>query len=984
MKLGANELVILAKLTDEWLDLPDALRARWREEAIRRHPPLARAIAAFTATSVKRQTLPALTVAQEDDSPDPPGFSEGHCVGPYRLVHEIGRGGMGVVWLAEQSDGQLTRTVALKLPLQQVAQRGLRTRFTRERNILASLDHPGIAKLFDAGVADDGQPYMAMQYVSGHPLTVYCDQHLLDVPARVRLFVELLDAVQHAHSALVVHRDLKPGNILVTDERRVMLLDFGIAKLLDGESAPVALAQGQGSHTEFAGTALTLDYASPEQVSGQSVGTRTDIYSLGVVLYELLVGRRPYHLRRATRAAMEEAVLEQDVAPLGSRVDAALAAQRGTSARALVRTVRGDLDAVVLKALGKTPEARYATAQAFAEDLQRWLRQEPVSAQPDRPGYRLRRLLARRWRAFTVAAVVMSAIIGTTAVAINEAIDAERSSRAARDEARKATAVTAFLKDLFRSNSVGESDPAAARKRTAEELLDEGARRIPESLREAPEQQIELMHMMSQMYAEMRLPARAVELAEQAATVARKAYGETHPKALAELARWSLRAYAFDMNETGDRVLALVRPQLPRLAASDDVELRRVAAGVYEAMLHRDVIQHVGESLATARAAERLFASLPQADTNASRYNLMGVAYFKNLEFADAQRNFSASARLFALEGMSASAAPSFPAWLAQLQALTGRYTEAEASFIRANGLERHGDAGSARLIDWVLARYTRFLIDTGRANAALKLSRTGGPDADAKIRDALTHSPRALLAQVSALTRLGPVEQALVVLNRTDELGNPPHERIEAILELGRLSDAQGLLDATEHQLAEEEALASTDGRRYWRNRVTLALGQQNPAASKLLLEQSRKLLAPPGAGLAEIAMVEWLDAAVEQMQGQHASARQRLESALARIVRAPERPFLREWEARLQDSLGVSLGALGDTDGARRAFEAALEHYRAILDPKTSLLVGRVAMRLAALHRQTGRTLQAEPLQALADAIRHRHPMFERWMLF
>jgi serine/threonine-protein kinase len=333
--IDAQALAQLARLTDEWMDLTAAQRPQWREAMMRRHPALARAIASFTDADHDSATLPPVTLGAE---PGTDSHADGSRVGPFRLLREIGRGGMGTVWLAEQADGRMQRRVALKLPMIDVAPRAWLARYSRERDILATLDHPGIAKLFDAGVADGEQPYLAMQFVPGLTLTGHADAHGLDLPARLRLFIELLDAVQHAHSALVVHRDLKPSNILVNDDGRVVLLDFGIAKLLD-TAPPTPLEPGL---TEMAGVALTLDYASPEQVAGRAIGTRSDTYSLGIVLYELLAGQRPYRLRRSSRAAMEEAVLEQDLLP-PQRPDRARPCRplRHEACRAGPRTARG-------------------------------------------------------------------------------------------------------------------------------------------------------------------------------------------------------------------------------------------------------------------------------------------------------------------------------------------------------------------------------------------------------------------------------------------------------------------------------------------------------------------------------------------------------------------------------------------------------------------------------------------------------------------
>jgi len=509
MKLGADQLAILSRLGDQWLDLPQAQRRRWRDEAIRQYPELALPIAAIADDSAVSRVSPELNQTLTDRDDEEPVFSQGDTIGPYRLVREIGRGGMGVVWLADQDNGHITRTVALKLPLQHLAQRGLRTRFARERNILAALDHPGIAKMFDAGVAEDGQPYMAMQYVSGLAITTHCDQRRLDVAARLHLFIELLDAVQYAHSNLIVHRDIKPGNILVTTEGRVMLLDFGIAKLLNTQATTDVTGNGPAM-TEFVGTALTLDYASPEQVADQPVSTRTDIYSLGVVLYELLVGRRPYHLRRATRAALEEAVLGQDIRSLSSVVDDASAARYGGSRRKLAKTLRGDLDAIVLKALGKTPESRYATAQSFADDLCRWLDVRPVAAQVPSRWYLTRRHLQRHRWAVAGVALTVAGLTGGLGAALWQA-------GVAREETRVASATEVFLKRLFEANSVRQTDPARVQQMTVRQLLDRGAQRVTTQLDEVPEVRLRLLSTLADLYQEMLVMEPALRLRQEMA-----------------------------------------------------------------------------------------------------------------------------------------------------------------------------------------------------------------------------------------------------------------------------------------------------------------------------------------------------------------------------------------------------------------------------------------------------------------------------------
>ena len=329
--------------------------------------------------------------------------TSGMVVGPYRLLREIGAGGMGAVWLAERADGMLRRRVALKLPRLNWDAAGLAERMARERDILGDLEHPNIARLYDAGVDAQGRPFLAMEYVDGRPLDVYCDERGLGVRDRLELFLQVARAVAHAHARLVVHRDLKPSNILVTPEGNVRLLDFGIAKLIAGDAG---VESARETHlTRIAGRALTPEYASPEQIRGDAITVAVDVYSLGIVLYELLAGQRPYRIASMSAAAMEENVLRID-APSASTV-----ARDSTRARQL----RGDLDTILAKALKKAPAERYATVDAFAADVQRHLEGTPVLARPDSVGYRVSRFVRRHKVPVGVAALVVLAVLGGAA-----------------------------------------------------------------------------------------------------------------------------------------------------------------------------------------------------------------------------------------------------------------------------------------------------------------------------------------------------------------------------------------------------------------------------------------------------------------------------------------------------------------------------------------------------------------------------------------
>ena len=331
----------------------------------------------------------------------------GDVIGPYRLIRRLGAGGMATVWLAARDDGVLHRQVALKLPRDGWSL-GLVQRMARERDILGALEHPRIARLYDAGVTTEGRPWMAMERVSGLPIDAYCSAEDLDVTGRLRLFLQVTDAVSHAHARLIVHRDLKPSNILVTPEGEVRLLDFGVAKLLDEPDGATSL-------TQQLGRAVTPDYASPEQVSGKPVTVGTDVYSLGVVLYELFCGQRPYRLQRASRAALEEAILEADV-PAASTC--------AGSDRRLARQLRGDLDNILTKALRKDAGQRYLSVDAFAADLQRHLDGEAVLARAPTPRYRLAKFVGRHRVGLAVTAAMMTLLtagLGTTAWLAHEA-----------------------------------------------------------------------------------------------------------------------------------------------------------------------------------------------------------------------------------------------------------------------------------------------------------------------------------------------------------------------------------------------------------------------------------------------------------------------------------------------------------------------------------------------------------------------------------
>ena len=445
----------LSTLYEEADGLDDVGRAAWLERLrMQRHrllPQVERMLEARARVG-GNDFLEALPILEaEHEEAVSPQWGEGSRIGAYRLVRHLGSGGMAEVWLADRVDGAFERQVAIKLLFDhpsRARRESFVERFRRERDILASLDHPHIARLHDAGVTPSGQPWLALEYVEGESITAWCDHRNLDLQGRVRIFRQVLLAVQHAHANLVLHRDLKPANVLVTAQGQVRLLDFGIAKLMEAQGG----ALDDTALTRQAGRLLTLQYASPEQLKGEPLTTACDIYSLGVVLYELLCGERPYALVRMSAASLEQAILDIDPKPPGSKpVSAEVAAQRASTPERLRRALSGDLAAIVLHAMAKLPTDRYRSAESFSADLDRWLEGLPVEATSPTARDRALKFVRRHALAMSLASAAALAILAASGVALYQAIRAG-------DEARRAIAAREFVFDLFKS-----ADPNAAK-----------------------------------------------------------------------------------------------------------------------------------------------------------------------------------------------------------------------------------------------------------------------------------------------------------------------------------------------------------------------------------------------------------------------------------------------------------------------------------------------------------------------------------------
>ena len=538
----------LSGLLDELFDLEPAARAARLAQIDTEDADLAAELRRLLAADERSGLLDAgvaraastlLTRLAEGDA----GASSkaGMQVGPYRLLERVGSGGMGEVWRGERADGDFERQVAIKLIRPLLDSPALRERFARERRILARLDHPNIARLLDGGVAADGTPWYAMEFVSGVPIVQYADEHRLDARARVELLLQVCDAVASAQALLVVHRDLKPSNILVDAQGRARVLDFGIARLLD-DSSEAALT-GTGVRV------FSPAYAAPEQIRGDAVGTAADVFALGAVLYELLTGEVP-HPRRSAAPDRLLAGLAGETAPRPVRTlrERSAGAAGGTTRTCDPREVGPDLDLIVGTALQPEPARRYAGAAQLADDLRRWLDGRPVAAQPDTAGYRMRRFVARHRLAVGSASAVLLALLAGLAVALWQADVARDLARRADAEAQRANAEAAraereaaqaralagrvkHVKEFFVAAFI-EADPlrrSADGAVTVDAAFDGLLERARTDLAADPVLQADVFDDFGEVRANQGRFDEAKELFAQALAVAEREYGPDHP-----------------------------------------------------------------------------------------------------------------------------------------------------------------------------------------------------------------------------------------------------------------------------------------------------------------------------------------------------------------------------------------------------------------------------------------------------------------------
>lgn len=504
----------IEELFEEALPRSTAQRADYLAHVCGNDHGLRAELEAMLAAETPARALHIERMAPRDASAEPAADpTVGTSLGPWRVIRELGRGGMGTVYLAERADGLYWQQVALKVASPVPARPGTLERFRTEQQVLARLGHPNIARLLDGGLAPDRRPYFVMELIDGAPITQWCTSHELSIVERLRLFRVVCDAVQHAHEALVVHRDLKPANIFVSSAGEVKLLDFGIAKLLDPE-----LFGRAESATRTGEAVMTPEYAAPEQILGGPITTATDVYALGVVLYELLTGVRPLKFDAGTSGHVERAIASARIAPPSEMMG---------------RSRRDDLDSVVLAALRVESHRRYVSAAQLGEDIGRFLEGRPVLAQPDTLGYRAGKFIARN-RAGVLAATAIA--VSLTLFAVLAGWQAHRAAAerdAAQLEREKAESAVEALVDLFeRSNPDMHPDAAC---QPVQNFLEGVVPRVLDHLDHEPAIRARLQHVFSLIYEGRGEHAKARQAQEQVVRLQRDLWGPDHPDTLESL-----------------------------------------------------------------------------------------------------------------------------------------------------------------------------------------------------------------------------------------------------------------------------------------------------------------------------------------------------------------------------------------------------------------------------------------------------------------
>jgi len=708
--MTSAQWLALSPYLEDALEMSPEERSAWLDTLRLQNPALAEELEALLVHSdevVENRFLERRAV----ELPNPATLA-GQCVGAYRLISQIGRGGMSTVWLAERQDGRFDRRVAIKFLNIALIGNGGEKRFKREGKILGLLVHPNIAELIDAGLLPTGQPYLVLEHIDGVDIDRYCDEHNLDIPSRIRKFLDVLEGVAKAHANLIVHRDLKPSNVLVRHDGQVKLLDFGIAKLLENEAHVEPLSQLTFEY----GQALTPLYAAPEQLNGAAVTTAADIYSLGVLLYVLVTGRHPVGRTVQAPAELIKAILEEEsrrptetVTQNSDGLAGWYAARRSSTPERLRRLLRGDLDTIVGKALKKDPAERYVSVTALADDLRRYLRNQPISARPDTVGYRAAKFVRRNSTVVTLAAI---AIAASTAGLVGTALQV-RSTRAERDLAVRQLSRAERITNL---NEVLLTDAAPAGVSLTPSLLLEREEQIVQREHyDSAASHVEMLLSIGDQYSGRDQNANALRVLEQAYHLSRG----IQDKSVRARASCVLSGALLPVGELG-RAEGLFQQGLNDLAGDPRFSLDRAFCLLRgsEAAYHSG---NLNEAIERAESAEKAFRASP-VHLDFQELNLLenlaatygGVGRFRESNIAFEQ----ASALMTNLGyDQTQRAVKLFNDW-ALILTFIGRQRQAEQVYRRAIDAGRAGSKENI-LPPVLLYNYSVVLRDLGRASEA-------------------------------------------------------------------------------------------------------------------------------------------------------------------------------------------------------------------------------------------------------------------------
>jgi serine/threonine-protein kinase len=592
-------------------------------------------------------------------------LNEGRRIGPYRVLREIGHGGMGNVYLAARADDTFQKLVAIK-----IIRRGLDTdeiiqRFRSERQILAILDHPNIARLLDAGSTDDGLPYFVMEYIEGEPIDRFCDGHKLSGTERLKLFQNVCAAVRYAHQNLVVHRDIKPGNVLVTEEGVPRLLDFGIAKLL----APGVAA---GNETMTVLHPLTPEYASPEQVRGEPITTASDVYSLGVLLYLLLTGSRPYRRPMSTPAEIERAICEEEpVAP----------------------DLPHDLSAIVLMAMRKDPRRRYASADQFSEDIRRYLGNLPVAARPDTPAYRAAKFIRRNKAWVAMAAITFLSLTVGIAASFWQTHIARKERDLARVEQAKSSRMSAFLQELLAGTwrTTNQKGPNA----TVGDMLDDAAHRVETELSDQPEVKAQMLTTIGSAYVAQAKYDLAEPYVHQAYDLNVKLHGPDSRQAAAAMQALAGLDYMRGNYVASDSWLQKAVPIYRRHVNDADFEMRQMPALLSDAAFAARAVGKLDQAERLWREALIYTPRVPASyrPMGSTVKTFLAQLYVDRGDIERADPLASEASRELRTLGDRPSLAQSLID-LGNVRRLQGRYAEADAALQEGTDLYTNAQGG--------------------------------------------------------------------------------------------------------------------------------------------------------------------------------------------------------------------------------------------------------------------------------------------------